>query len=121
MAVAFGFFMGIVPIWGYQLIVGFALVHFFKLNKVLFVIAANISIPPMIPIILYLSVKAGGLVLGEENLMEFTGMFSFEMIKNHSFHYLVGSISLATGTAIIGGILTYLTLVILSKFNFIKK
>lgn len=113
--------MGIVPIWGYQLIVGFALVHFFKLNKVLFVIAANISFPPMIPLILYLSVRVGIMVLGDDNLMEFDEGFSFEMLKNHSFHYLIGSLSLATGTAVTGGILTYLILSLLSRFNFIKK
>ena len=36
----------------------------FKLNKALVIIAANISIPPMIPVIIFLSYKAGAFWMG---------------------------------------------------------
>ena len=45
-SVAFGVFMGIIPIWGFQLVTAIFLAVLFKLNKVLVIIAANISIPP---------------------------------------------------------------------------
>jgi uncharacterized protein (DUF2062 family) len=38
--------------------------HFLKLNKVLVLVFANISIPPMIPFILYGSFATGAFVLG---------------------------------------------------------
>jgi hypothetical protein len=47
-SIGFGFFMGIVPIWGFQLLVGIPLSIYFRMNKVLFLAAANISIPPAI-------------------------------------------------------------------------
>ena len=41
--------MGIVPLWGYQMLITLFLAHLFRLNKVIALVAANISIPPMIP------------------------------------------------------------------------
>jgi hypothetical protein len=45
-SVAFGVFMGIIPIWGFQLVSAIFLSILLKLNKPLVIIAANISIPP---------------------------------------------------------------------------
>ena len=59
MSVAFGIFMGIIPIWGFQLVAAIFLAILFKLNKPLVIVAANISIPPMIPVIIFLSYKMG--------------------------------------------------------------
>jgi len=61
-----GVFMGIFPIWGYQMITAIVLAHVFKLNKFIVIVAANISIVPMIPVILYLSYITGGFVMGKE-------------------------------------------------------
>ncbi|HZK65405.1 MAG TPA: DUF2062 domain-containing protein, partial [Puia sp.] len=44
----FGVFMGIIPIWGFQLIVAIFLALVLKLNKVLVILFANISFPPFI-------------------------------------------------------------------------
>ena len=84
--------MGIVPIWGYQLAVGFFLAHLFKLNKAIFFLAANISIPPFLPFILYLSFVTGGYVLGHGT---WAVDFTFSMIKSNLLQYIVGSIVLA--------------------------
>ena len=62
-ALGFGVFMGIVPIWGFQMLVAAFLAHFLRLNKVLVIVAANISIPPVIPFIIYFSYQTGGLFL----------------------------------------------------------
>jgi glycosyltransferase involved in cell wall biosynthesis len=62
-AVGFGVFMGIAPIWGFQMLVAVFLAHLFRLNKAVVLVASNISIPPMIPIILFLSYLTGGVIL----------------------------------------------------------
>jgi len=69
-ALGFGVFMGIAPIWGFQMLVAAFLAHFLRLNKVLVLVAANISIPPVIPFIIYFSYKTGGLFM--HNSQEFT-------------------------------------------------
>jgi glycosyltransferase involved in cell wall biosynthesis len=107
-SVGFGVFMGIFPIWGYQLIVGIALSHWMKLNKTIFVIAAHISIPPMIPIIVYGSYKLGYYFV--ENPVD--GIFSaenfgIESIYKNVVQYLVGSIILAVISGIVSLIISF--------------
>ena len=63
-AMGWGVFCGIVPIWGYQMIFAAGSAHFMRLNKLVAVVFSNISIPPMIPFILYGSYWIGGQVLG---------------------------------------------------------
>ncbi|MEZ5198064.1 MAG: DUF2062 domain-containing protein [Bacteroidales bacterium] len=64
LSVALGIFMGIAPIWGYQMIAAVFFAFLLKLNKVVAVVSANISIPPLIPLILFFSVKTGELLTG---------------------------------------------------------
>lgn len=70
MAMGFGVFMGIVPIWGFQMVVAALLAHFLRLNKIIVVAFSNISLPPAIPFIIYFSYAIGGLVM--DNPREFT-------------------------------------------------
>ncbi len=107
-ALGLGVFMGIVPIWGFQMIVAAAVAQLLKLNKVLVLVASNISIPPFIPFILYFSYKTGGLLLGTGQMFAAENM---EILKNRiltgSFYrtidelgysilqYVVGSVVLA--------------------------
>ncbi len=62
-AIGFGMFMGIAPIWGFQMVVAALLAHFFRLNKIIVLTFSNISLPPFIPFIIYLSYEMGGLVM----------------------------------------------------------
>ena len=66
-AIAFGLFMGIFPVWGFQMILAATVAHFLKLNKIIVLVFSNISIAPMVPIIIYLSYQTGGIVLGNTN------------------------------------------------------
>lgn len=59
-SVGFGVFMGILPIWGFQLLVGIPLAILMRLNKTLFILAANISIFP--PVIWAASLATGKLI-----------------------------------------------------------
>jgi len=107
MAVAFGVFMGIVPIWGLQLITAIALAHIFKLSKFIVIVAANISIPPMIPFILYASYITGGIILGTGTNVRFSGDLTVRSFENNLLQYILGSIVFAVILGIVTGIASF--------------
>ena len=110
-SVAFGVFMGILPIWGYQLIFGFFIAHILKLNKAIFFITANISLPPMIPLILYLSYVTGSFVLGDGS-WKVDVELNLSSIGQNLKQYLTGAIVFATIAGIVSGTLTYVFLLL---------
>ncbi|MBK9543375.1 MAG: DUF2062 domain-containing protein [Bacteroidetes bacterium] len=115
-SVAFGVFMGIIPIWGFQLVTAIFLAILFRLNKAIVIVAANISIPPMIPLIIFLSYKMGHFALGEKAVdMAFTADITLDSIKLHGEQYIVGSILLAFVAAAVFGILSYLLIKIFKR------
>lgn len=110
-SVAFGVFMGIIPIWGFQMGTAIFLGILFRLNKALVIVAANISIPPMIPVIIFASYKLGGLWMSANTgNLEFSEKLSRESVRDNIEQYLYGSISLAMLAAVIFGLLTFLLL-----------
>jgi uncharacterized protein (DUF2062 family) len=106
-AVGLGLFCGIAPIWGYQMLAAATLAHLLRLNKAIALLASNISIPPVMPFILY-----GGLALGH---WLFTGHglhFSAQQITRAlALQYLeqwcVGSVVLGAAVAAMGILTTY--------------
>jgi glycosyltransferase involved in cell wall biosynthesis len=116
MSVAFGVFMGIVPIWGFQLAVAIFLAILFKLNKPLVIIAANISIPPMIPLIIFGSYKMGTYWMGANAMqIDFSSTITLQSIKLNLVQYIYGSITLAIVAGIAFGLLTYIFLKFIEK------
>jgi glycosyltransferase involved in cell wall biosynthesis len=110
-SVGFGVFMGIVPIWGFQLIVAVGLAFAFRLNKALVIIAANISIPPMIPLILFLSHLTGTLWMGDRaQFISFHDPITLNMVGNNSVQYVLGAVTFAFLAGTIFGSFTYLGL-----------
>ncbi len=114
-ALGFGVFMGIVPIWGFQMLTAVFLAQLLRLNKILVLAASNISIPPVIPFIIYFSYKTGGLVLGTEGTLTretvmglkdkiLTGHFyeTLSELGYNLFQYVAGSLvlGLALGLAV---------------------
>ncbi|HXB43246.1 MAG TPA: DUF2062 domain-containing protein [Puia sp.] len=115
-SVAFGVFMGIVPIWGFQLIVAISLSILFKLNKALVILAAHVSFAPLIPLIIYLSYKTGTYWMGESAVhMRFSWHISLSAIKRNAEQYLLGSLTLAILAGIVSGLLTLLLLKLFKK------
>lgn len=109
LSIGFGVFMGIFPIWGYQLLVGIPLAHFFKLKKALFILAANISIPPMIPIILYASYRLGFyFVANPSNDIFFSEGLTFDTVKVNLVQYLAGAVVLSVAMGLLFSIVSYL-------------
>jgi glycosyltransferase involved in cell wall biosynthesis len=111
-SVGFGFFMGIVPIWGFQLLVGIPLSIYFKMNKVLFLTAANISIPPFIPFIIFGSYQFGGLFYKSGVQITSLEGLTLESIHVNLVQYLLGGTLLAILAGTVGFVATYLPLAI---------
>jgi glycosyltransferase involved in cell wall biosynthesis len=108
LSVGFGVFMGIVPIWGFQLAAAIALAFAFKLNKALVIIAANISIPPMIPLILFLSHVTGTVWMGDEAVsITFDRALDLDFFKDSFLQYVYGAITLAIAAGVIFSVVTY--------------
>jgi uncharacterized protein (DUF2062 family) len=100
--------MGIVPIWGFQLIVAISLAFLFRLNKVLVILAANISIPPMIPLILFASHLTGSIWMGDDaQYLLFSEDITFERVKTSLMQYVLGAITLAVTAGLFFGGVTY--------------
>lgn len=108
-SVALGLFFGIVPIWGFQFAMALIVAHLLKLNKVVVGLTAQISVPPMIPFILYGSVKVGELVLNQKVHITFSHMLSLESLKN-IYVYTIGACVLSVMVAITGWVFTFLSL-----------
>lgn len=102
LAVMFGVFMGIVPIWGYQMIVAGVLAHFMGLNKVITIVASNISIPPMIPFLLFGSYVTGGWILDRPVALTLHEV-TFDTIKDSFLQYLAGSMVFAVICGLLAG------------------
>ncbi|MCT4639967.1 MAG: DUF2062 domain-containing protein [Bacteroidales bacterium] len=114
-SVSLGVFMGIAPIWGWQMIVAVSVAHFFKLNKAITLIASNISLPPMIPVLLYMSYRAGGIIMGNSSNFVSLSNISFTTVKNDLLQYVLGALSFGIVMAIASGILTFILLLIFRK------
>ncbi len=115
MSIGFGFFMGIIPLWGFQLLIGIPLSVVFRMNKVLFITAANISIPPTLPFIIYVSFICGQLVLtGKTDSSQLVDM-SLESIKNNAVQYFVGACVFAVLAFAAGFLVSFTLLKIFRK------
>lgn len=113
-AVMLGVCMGIVPVWGYQMMIAFLLAHLLKLNKVITLVASNISIPPMIPFILFGSYATGAWLLGRTLNFSLDNM-SLEFVMNSLFQYVLGSIVFAVACGLLAGMVCYPLLLIFRK------
>ncbi len=115
-AIGFGVFMGIVPVWGFQLLIGISICHLLKINKAIFITAAHISVAPLIPLVVYLSFYTGGLVLNEpSSLKEFTSLISVQSTSQNFYQYLIGSMVLAVTAGLVFGLFSYFCMLIFRK------
>lgn len=114
-SVGFGVFMGIVPFWGFQMIIAVFFAFVFKLNKAIVLIAANISIPPVVPLILYLSYVTGGILLNKPSTIDFDKGITLESVSSDLVQYIVGSFCFATVAGLIAGLLAFILLALFKK------
>jgi len=118
LSVMLGSFIGVMPVWGWQMMIAFGLAHYFKLNKFVTVAASNISIPPVLPLILYLSYEAGGLVIGFNKGAAYSSGFDYQWLKANFMQYLIGSIVFGILLSLVLGSVTYVLLRIFRKPKF---
>jgi glycosyltransferase involved in cell wall biosynthesis/uncharacterized protein (DUF2062 family) len=106
-AVGLGFFCGIAPIWGFQIITAAALAHKLRLNKAIAVTASNISFAPVAPFIM-----AAGLLLGHYlhtgALLQFNATTLLKEIPARLAEWFFGSLALGILVGIAGAIFTWL-------------
>ena len=116
MSVSAGVFIGVIPVWGFQMLIAFGLAYFLRLNKFVTVTASNISLPPMLPLILFLSYITGGLIIGtSKHAVKYSSGMTLEWVKANFVQYLVGSFVFGIVGAIVLGAITWLLLRIFRK------
>jgi glycosyltransferase involved in cell wall biosynthesis len=114
-SVMLGAFMSVAPVWGWQMAIALGLAIAFKLNKIIVLAVSNISLPPMIPIILYLSYITGGIVLGKGTGIDFSSSITLELVTENLFQYILGSLIFGVILALVLGLITYIALLIFRK------
>jgi len=114
-SVGFGVFMGIVPIWGFQLLVGIPAAIAMKLNKTLFIVAANISIFP--PIIWAASLATGKLLYRNPNWRINFRHLTWDEVARTGMEFFVGGAVLALVSGLVFFFATYFILNVRKKVN----
>ncbi|HKJ49244.1 MAG TPA: DUF2062 domain-containing protein [Christiangramia sp.] len=121
-AIALGIFVGISPFWGIHTLLVFTLAAVFRLNKVIAFLFSNISIPPLIPFIIYASYQTGSLITGNG--------FDWDL-KLHKFdsgadvfmglwQYIMGSFALAIVMAVSLWIVFYFLFSVFNQKQVVK-
>jgi len=117
LSIALGVFVGISPFWGFQTVIVLFSAVLFRLNKAISFAFSNISFPPLIPFVIYGSLKIGGLFIQSDVPLVLNTSITFEDLKNNIAQYLAGSFILASLSAVIFGLSGYLILTFFSTFK----
>lgn len=114
LSVGLGVCCGILPAWGYQMWIALAVAQVTKLNKVLAVVASNISIPPMIPFILFGSYATGCWLLGNPISLLFNEI-TFENAMINLWQYVLGACVLALAAGVCAWLMCWAVLGLFRK------
>ncbi len=112
-SIALGVFIGIAPIWGFQSFLSIFLASVFRLNKGLCFAFSNVSIPPMIPLIIWGSIQTGKLLIPSTKPLLDYSHIDFQAISEHFLQYVLGSLTLALVAALLFGFSSFTLL----RFN----
>jgi uncharacterized protein (DUF2062 family) len=115
LSIALGVFVGIAPFWGFQTVIAISLAVLLGWNKVLAFAFSNVSIPPMIPFIIFGSLQMGALFVEDTARFTLGSPITTDHIKTHITQYIIGSFILATVAAILFGVGSYLLLSLSKK------
>ncbi|HRO42977.1 MAG TPA: DUF2062 domain-containing protein [Flavipsychrobacter sp.] len=114
-SVGFGLFMGIVPVWGFQLAIGIPASIALRLNKALFLLAANISIFPFTPFWWMASLATGKWLLGYDTWLLDWHTLTLERVTQEGLSFFLGGTVLAVILGLVGYLITYLLLFIFRR------
>lgn len=116
-AIALGIFIGLSPFWGFQTILLFTFAALFRLNKVIAYLTSNVSFPPFIPFIIYASLQVGSVFVTSNTPLTLDSSITLDDIQKNATQYIVGSLILATVSALSVGLISYLLLTTFSSKN----
>ena len=114
LAVGLGVCCGILPAWGYQMWIALGVAQVARLNKLLAVVASNISVPPMIPFILFGSYAVGCWLLGNPIMLLFSEV-TFDSVMVNLWQYVLGACVLAVLAGVVAWLVTWLILSVFRK------
>lgn len=106
-SVALGLFVGLTPLYGLHLLLVGALALPLRLDFFVAYIAANISIPPMIPLILFTQVQTGALLLDGAFLPLSLDAFASDKVMSLGADLAVGAFVVSSLGAVVGGLLAW--------------
>jgi len=111
LAVLVGCIVGCTPLFGLHIFVCIALAWLFRLNQVIVYGAANLSVPPMIPLIGFFSVQLGEKILHGRWLpltrASFAGQGAHQIAKMFFVDWLVGGVALGTLVGAVAGTIAW--------------
>ncbi len=111
LSVATGVFIGLSPVWGFQTVTAIAASYLFRLNKILTIGSSAISLPPLIPFIIYGSYLFGGIILGSGAIdPELNSITDFRDITEGMLQFVTGSLVMALIVSSVAGLTTFLIL-----------
>lgn len=105
-SIGFGAMMSSMPIWGFQMWVALAVAQLCKLNRAIVVTFSNISLPPVIPFILWGSLYIGGLILGRPTLLSIDNITLDEAMQSF-LQYVLGAIVFSILLGLLFGLVSY--------------
>ncbi|MCF0180251.1 MAG: DUF2062 domain-containing protein [Bacteroidales bacterium] len=114
LSMSFGVFMGIIPAWGFQMILAAFFAHFLKLNKIIALLFTNVSFYPLIPFLVYFCIYIGSVIMGTEFTLTLEEA-TIEKAKECVVQYLIGSVVVATIAGLITFVVTYPLLKVFRK------
>ena len=106
MSIGVGIGCAILPIWGFQMLTAIGTAHICKLNKIVAAAFANISIPPLIPLIVYASLKVGAALTGHDASVSLETA-SLENARDSMLTYIAGATALAAMAATVATLMAY--------------
>lgn len=83
-AIVVGTIVGTTPLLGFHLLISIVLAMVFRLNKFIVYLAANISLPPLIPVLAFLSIQTAH-VIRHGNFMA----MDYQTIHEHRFDFVI--------------------------------
>lgn len=116
-AIALGIFIGLSPFWGFQTVLLFTFAALFRLNKVIAYLTSNVSFPPFIPFIIYASLQVGSVFVSSDAPLVLDSSITLDDIQKNATQYIVGSLILASVSALSVGSISYLLLTAFSSKN----
>ena len=114
-AIFVGAVVGCTPIFGLHIVACIALAYLFRLNKIIVYGAANLSIPPMVPLLGFTSVQLGERILHGRWLALHRADFALKNVKTLArtffVDWTVGGIVLGATVGLLAGGITWAILV----------